>query len=196
VLLTMNQEQSKNVTEQIWQELSDRLRQFVRSRVASASDVDDVLQTVFLRIHAKIDDLQQVERLESWVFQVTRNAVVDHYRKSQTTQEDFESPIAAPDEKDLQNLNAELAGCLVSFVDRLPDDQRRALSLYEFEGVSQKDIASRESISLSGAKSRIQRGRKALETMLKDCCEFQFDRRGNVLDYESNAASCCDEECD
>ena len=59
----------------------------------------------------------------------------------------------------------------------------------------QKEIAERESISLSGAKSRIQRGRKSLENMLLDCCRFQLDTRGNILDYQANNADCCGDEC-
>ena len=94
-----------------------------------------------------------------------------------------------------QNTTTELARCLDSLIDRLPDDQRRALSMYEFDGFSQKDIAVQESISLSGAKSRIQRGRASLEAMLKSCCEFQLDRRGNIVDYKTVNDSCCGSDC-
>ena len=94
-----------------------------------------------------------------------------------------------------ENATTELARCLDSLIDQLPDDQRRVLSMYEFDGVSQLDIAALESISLSGAKSRIQRGRASLEAMLKSCCEFQLDRRGNVVDYETVNDGCCDNGC-
>ena len=67
--------------------------------------------------------------------------------------------------------------------------------MYELDGMSQKEIANRESISVSGAKSRIQRGRKSLERMLKACCEFQFDGRGNIVEYEATNADCCDVDC-
>lgn len=195
VLLKMANATKKETTEQIWRELSDRLRQFVRSRIRSATDVDDVLQTVFLRIHARIDDLREVDRLESWVFQITRNAVNDYFRKRRDTQDDVESLVEDSDEVNSENVNAELAQCLGTLIDRLPRDQRRALSMYEFDGVCQKDIAIHESISLSGAKSRIQRGRASLEAMLKSCCELQLDRRGNVVDYETFNEDCCDSGC-
>lgn len=80
-------------------------------------------------------------------------------------------------------------------IDRLPEGQRRAVSLYELDGVAQKDIAVLESLSLSGVKSRIQRGRRALESMLKACCEFQFDGRGNVLEFNAKNVDCCENEC-
>ena len=195
LLPVMNDDLSGATTEHIWRELSDRLRRFVRSRIDSSADVDDVLQTVFLRIHSNLDRLQDADRLESWVFQIARNAVTDHFRKQRTADGDVESLIADADDADTESVQAELAGCLNSLVERLPEDQRRALSLYEFDRLSQSEIATRESISLSGAKSRIQRGRRSLETLLRACCEFQFDGRGNVMEYEVAEADCCDDKC-
>jgi RNA polymerase sigma-70 factor, ECF subfamily len=177
-------------TEQVWRELSDRLRQFVLSRRISPADADDVLQNVFVRIHQNLANLDRVERLESWVFQITRNAVIDHFRKSRGDQQVVEPEITAADPQ-AGNLNREVAGCLRSLVARLPVEQRTAVSLYELEGLSQQEIADREAISLSGAKSRIQRGRQALERLLRDCCAFQFDQRGNVIEWQQNAEGAC-----
>ena len=181
-------------TEQIWRELSDRLRQFVRSRIQSTADVDDVLQTVFLRIHSNLDSIRTTDRLESWVFQITRNAISDHFRNTRNTLNDVDSLFTETDDGKVEAQHAELAKCLSTLIDRLPDDQRQAVSMYEIQGMSQNDIVIRESLSVSGAKSRIQRGRKALERMLKACCEFQFDRRGNVVEYRPADANCCNEE--
>jgi RNA polymerase sigma-70 factor (ECF subfamily) len=180
--LLLNMPNSHPDTEAIWRMLSDRLRQFVRSRVSSA-DADDVLQNVFLRIHQNLGGLRQSDRLESWVFQIARNAVADHFRQSARNYVQVdESP--ATEAAGLDNLNAEVAGCLNGMIERLPDNLHRAVSLYERDGLSQQEIASREAISLSGAKSRVQRGRQMLKRMLEDCCRLQFDRYGNVLQWE------------
>ena len=190
----MNQQQ-RSLTEQIWRELSDRLRQFVRSRITSVADVDDVLQTVFLRIHSRIGDLRSTDRLEAWVFQITRNAVTDYFRKRREADSDVKLLVDDSSETNNPTASAELAGCLESMMKRLPEEQRRALSMYEFDGMSQKDIAERESTSLSAVKSRVQRARKSLNATLKECCEIQFDKRGKVLDYEATNTNCCDREC-
>ncbi len=191
----MNQEQKKTTTEQIWRELNNRLRQFVRSRITSIADVDDVLQSVFLSIHTRLDDLRNVDRLESWVFQITRNAVTDHFRKTRDAQNDVDSLVDDSDDTNAENVNSELAGCLGTMIERLPEDQRQSLSMYELQHMSQKEIATQESISLSGVKSRIQRGRKTLKALLKACCEFQLDGRGNVVEYKTIDPNCCDEQC-
>ena len=194
MLLAMTRSQ-KDTTEQIWREFSERLRQFVRSRVKSSADVDDILQTVFLRIHEGVDQLRIVDRMESWMFQITRNAVTDHFRKGRAVEDDGRSEIDVPASFAEQNLNCEVASCVSALIDHLPKDQRRAVTLFEIEGVSQAKIAEMESISLSGAKSRIQRGRQNLETMLHECCRFQFDLRGNILGYESARSDCNADDC-
>src|ERR671913_1088928 len=67
-------------TQQIWSEFGDRLRAFIAHRVDSDADADDILQDVFLRIHRRAGTVEHSERLVSWLFQVTRNAIVDYYR--------------------------------------------------------------------------------------------------------------------
>ena len=189
----MDVDQSSNRTEQIWRELSDRLHQFILSRVSSSADADDILQNVFLHIHQKLNSLRSTKRLESWVFQITRNAIVDHFRKSRLS----ESPGTeiADENSEIENANAEVSRCIGALINQLPDDQQRAVRLYELEGIPQATIAERESISLSAVKSRIQRGRKKLESILLDCCRFQFDSRGNVLEYQRQVHT-CEPNCD
>jgi RNA polymerase sigma-70 factor (ECF subfamily) len=87
-----------------------------------------------------------------------------------------------------------VAGWLAAAVENLPDRYRDAVSLYELQGVSQAEVAERLGISLSGAKSRVQRGRQKLKQVLQRCCRFDLDRRGNVLSCEPKAEGCsyCD----
>ena len=65
----------------------------------------------------------------------------------------------------------------------LPPDHWEALYLTEYEGLTQKELAERLGIGLSGAKSRVQRARARLKAMLLDCCHFELDRRGRVTNY-------------
>lgn len=192
----MKHDDPEVTTETIWRELSDRLRQFIRSRISSTADVDDVLQSVFVRILEHLGELRKVERVQSWVFQIARNAIADHFRRRPDEECDVAAIEDRPERAD--NANKELAGCVSALIEHLPDDQRRAVSMYELEGISQQVIADSEGISLSGAKSRIQRGRKNLESLLRACCQFQFDARGNVLEYKRDIDGCkqnCDCDC-
>lgn len=185
----MSQSPAHPDTESIWRMLSDRLRQFIRSRVSSTADADDILQNVFLRIHRSLDSLRESERLEAWVYQIARHAIVDYRRKKGPDSLDPETATAPADDGAHDALNREIADCLSVMIDRLPPPLCRAVALYEHDGVPRKDIASQEGISISAAKSRVQRGRKLLQDMLRQCCQLELDRRGNVVDWAPRTAS-------
>ena len=170
-------------SEAIWREYHERLRAFVGRRVEDRAAADDILQDVFVRMHAALPSLKESARLEGWLFQIARNAVADHYRTrrpSEALPEWLEQPASDPAEE----ARRELAGCLRPMIDRLPDEYREAVTLAELQSLSQKEVSKRQGISLSGAKSRVQRGREQLKTLLLACCHLEFDRRGGVVDFE------------
>src|SRR5688572_7173871 len=69
-------------SEALWRSFYRKLRRFVARRVESPADVEDILQTVFLNLHRRLDAIEQEERIGAFLFRVTRNTVVDHYRSS------------------------------------------------------------------------------------------------------------------
>ncbi len=91
---------------------------------------------------------------------------------------------------DAADLRAELAGCLRPMIERLSQDYRDAISLVELKGLTQQAAAKHLGISLSGMKSRVQRGRKQLKQMLDDCCVIELDRRRAVVDYGVRDPGC------
>jgi len=174
--------------ETIWDQYSEQLLAFIRSRVADEYASEDLLQEVFLRIHLNLCCLRDLSKLESWVYQITRNAIIDHYRSRIDTLELHEN---LPAESDFQEEDAEsvLAPSLKELIDELPEAYREALVLTEYQGLSQKELAQRVGISLPGAKSRVQRARQMIRDMLLNCCHFELDRRGRIIDY--HALCCC-----
>lgn len=66
----------------------------------------------------------------------------------------------------------------------LPAKYRTAVELAELQEVTQREVSERLGISLSGAKSRVQRGREHLKDLLVRCCRWELDRRGGVVDYQ------------
>jgi RNA polymerase sigma-70 factor (ECF subfamily) len=183
------------VTE-VWQQVHDGLRAFIAKRVANQTEAEDILQEVFLRIHQRIDGLKDPRRVLSWIYQITRHAIIDHYRAPGPRREmpaglfsDMERTgltISAPSvegEQDSGRFRRELAGCLRPMLNRLSQDYRDAIMLVEMEGLTQQAAAERLGLSLSGMKSRVQRGRRQLKQMLDECCLIELDRRGGVVDY-------------
>lgn len=181
---------------EIWQQVHDGLRGFIAKRVANQTEVDDILQEAFLRMHRSIDGLKDPHRVVSWVYQITRHAIIDHYRAPERRREmpaglaaDMETAGTAPampdvrDSKDSGEHRSELAGCLRPMIEQLDKGYREALVLVELEGLTQEAAAKRVGISLSGMKSRVQRGRRLLKDKLSDCCLIQLDHRNGVADY-------------
>jgi RNA polymerase sigma-70 factor (ECF subfamily) len=165
------------------------LKAFIQSRVADEDDADDLLQEVFIRIHTRLCSLRDLSKLESWIYQITRNAIIDHYRSRRPGVELSES-IPSEDERDEDDPEAVLALSLTSMVDELPDTYRDALLLTEYQGLNQRQMADRLGISFSGAKSRVQRARRMLRDMLLTCCHFELDRRGAIIDYYQHCCCC------
>lgn len=67
---------------------------------------------------------------------------------------------------------------------------QEALQLVDIEGITQVELASRLGISISGAKSRVQRGREQLKQKLIDCCPVKTDPYGNILEIQHRDGSC------
>jgi RNA polymerase sigma-70 factor (ECF subfamily) len=165
------------------------LRRFVLARVPDAAAADDVLQEIYLRIHAHIDSVRDCSRLQAWVYQIARHAIIDYYRGRRPAVELPES-LALPDDPCVDNAECELVGSLAAMIDVLPEKYRQALSLTLYEGLTQQEAAERLGLSLSGAKSRVQRAREKLKDMLLNCCHFEFDRYGSILDYQARCCCC------
>jgi len=91
---------------------------------------------------------------------------------------------------DAAELRGELAVCLHPMIERLAQEYRDAIMLVELDGLTQQAAAKQMGISLSGMKSRVQRGRKQLKQMLDDCCVIQLDRSRAVVDYEVRNPGC------
>lgn len=77
---------------------------------------------------------------------------------------------------------SELTECVAFFVARLPSPYREAITLTELQGMSQREAAEMLGVSLSGVKSRVQRGRQRIRRMFEECCEMSLDARGRVTD--------------
>jgi RNA polymerase sigma-70 factor, ECF subfamily len=184
------------VTEHTWYTLREPLRAFFRKRVRSEEAVEDLLQDVFLRIHTHADTLREEDKLESWIYQIARHRVTDYYRRQKPVvsleETDQDALLEEMPEEDVQ---AALAPSVVAMVNALPEPYREALYLTEYQGLSQRDLATRLGLSFSGAKSRVQRAREKLKQLLLDCCHFEFDRLGRVIDYQPRCACCVTGSC-
>ncbi len=176
-------------TEDVWDTFNSRLRLFIRKRVSDEQSADDILQEVFLKIHSHIDTLKDEQKMQGWVYQIARNTIIDHYRSQAVLIDPSDLPVSEV-ELPGDDVVSELLPALRLMINNLPSEYREALILTGYEGLTQRELATKLHISVSGAKSRVQRAREKLKQMLLQCCHFEFDRFGKVIDYQP-LCGCC-----
>jgi RNA polymerase sigma-70 factor, ECF subfamily len=170
-----------------WKELERHLRPYLARRVASAADIDDLLQDIFVRMHQSLGTLRDEERFGGWVYRIAHSAIVDKARqraRGPQTEPAGDFEVGDRTGHDEDQLQPDLGECVALFVGRLPSPYREAITLTELQGLSQKDAADMLGISLSGMKSRVQRGREKIRNMFEECCQISVDCRGRVIECE------------
>lgn len=175
----------------LWDESRNRIKSFIAKRIADEADIEDVLQNVFIKIHRSILELNDPEKLYPWVFQTTRNAVIDFYRERKielgSTDDVLDEIAIEENEKDVEE---DVLAWLEPMIGELPEKYRDALLLTDLKGLTQKELSERLDISLSGAKSRVQRGREHLKEALLNCCHLEFNRAGKIVEYRQKTETC------
>lgn len=176
-------------SDQLWTEYRTALHRFILSRINDPMLAEDIVQEVLIKAYHRLDTLKDQGKILSWLYQITRNAIVDNYRQHRPT-EALNEALIIQEMNFGEEVEKELARCLLPLVKQLPPPYDQAVMWSEIEGLSQKEIAQRQGLTLSGAKSRVQRGRKMLKELVLKCCSVEVDRRGTIINYHPR------KECD
>lgn len=184
-----------------WRPFVEGLRRFIAGRVPSAH-AEDVLQDTLARLHEAASSLNDADRAEAWVFSIARRAIADFYRKEERRPVDttVDDPDAFADADDpapenladydgAHDVHEEVLSWLRPMAEELPEMYRRPLVMADFEGRTQQAVADTLGLSLSGAKSRVQRARAKLGDLIKQCCDVEFGPEGRARAFrrrESN----------
>lgn len=182
--------------ETLWRESSARLRGWFEQRTGSAADAEDLLQETFLRVHERLETLENAASVRAWLGTTARNVLLDHLRRrgsGVTAVRADDELVSGPGPE--PNLDGVVAGWLQDFLRELEPADAEALVLVDLEGHTQRELAERQGLSLSGAKSRVQRARARLRARLEACCAFALDARGGILDARRRADGRCAEGC-
>ena len=175
-----------DLSERQWQQHRTRLRRYVAARVGDNTRVDDIVQDTLIRALAALNALRSPSSFEPWLYRIAARVIADHFRSLKPSEALSDNLTAA---QPVDDPVAELATCLQPLIDELPETYRTALMLSEIEGLPQKHVAQHLGISLSGAKSRVQRGRRLLRDRVLACCEIEADRSG-IVDYRPRDRVC------
>lgn len=165
-----------------WTAFYDRLHAFVAARVRNDADADDLVQRIVERAMSKAAAVE-IESIAGWLFGIARNAIADHYRDQARTLVaaadalDAAEPIGGSEEE-----RAAVLACMKPLLNALPHETAQLLRWADMEARTMQSIAGELGISLTAAKSRVQRARKDFVKVTSDCCAITIDARGRVTD--------------
>lgn len=168
----------------IYTQFHQSLLSFVRSRIRSKEDAEDILQNIFIKISTRVNELSEEEKLRSWIFAITRNAIIDYYRANANRKYiavDNEMEENILDEVEVDATKG-LDQCMSSMIALLPEAYRDIIIDAELNGVKQKDLAEKYGMTYSSMRSRVQRGRERLKQLFYNCCDIKTDGLGNILE--------------
>jgi len=178
--------------ENLWAKVHGQLFGYISKHVKIQDDINDIIQDTFIKVKTNIDKLKNPAKVESWIYQIARNTINDYFRKQKKSfenEDNLNELITEPsafEEEDIkvQIQTREFSEYAGFVVNELPEKYRKAVYMADIEGFSMKELAEELNISVSGAKSRVQRGRKMIKEIILKCCEVNTDKYGNIVDYE------------
>lgn len=148
----MQPSQHRHITE-IIASYSKRLMGFIRRRVSSDEDAEDILQDVFYQLTENLLSTSSIDQLTSWLFTVARNKITDRHRKKRETSLDapegeegggpsLEELLSdADDTPETAYLRSLFWKVLQESLDELPQAQKDVFIMHEIEGLSFNEIA-------------------------------------------------------
>lgn len=145
---------------------------FVQKHTGSRAVAEDIVQQAFVKSLERGGEIRREESTVAWFYRMLRNAVIDHFRRSDASEraleswahelERFESPSAETE--------AEICRCIVAGLHQLKPEYRQALEISDMESRPLADLALEAGISESNAAVRVHRARTALRKRIRDCC--------------------------
>lgn len=163
-----------------WTAHAPELRGWLRHRTGNAALADDLLQDLFLKALRQGERFCDLHNARAWLFEVARNLLADQMRVAHHMVALPEELTTRPDDTDTVDT---LTTCLPRVLSELSPQDRDAITQCDLQGMAQADFAKTQGLSLSAAKSRLQRARLRLRAHMSLACQVKLDDAGRVTDF-------------
>ena len=142
--------------DRIYTEYSGKVMGYIRARVRSSADAEDLHSEVFEKILRKIEGFDPSKAsLNTWIFTITRNTVIDHFRRARPGEE-LDENLSDNIELDEDLLNSETLGELAAALRKLPQQLMDIVVLRYYDGKPLTEIAEMMNLSYGAVKLRHQ----------------------------------------
>ncbi|EDP94829.1 sigma-70 family RNA polymerase sigma factor [Kordia algicida OT-1] len=173
-------------TTEVWEMYADDVKRLIMSKVKDAQITDDLVQEVFIKVHTKLTTVKDERKVKSWLLSVSRNTVLDYYRKSnkEVPLEQEETIISE------ESYTHSEKDCLPGIIKNLPKKYRNPLLLSDIKGLKQAEIAAQLKLPLATVKSQIQRGRRLIVQGYMECCDYKLNDKGFLTGEVKDKKQC------
>ena len=138
----------------IYNEYHDRVMGYICARLHSVADAEDVCQDVFMKVHAKLESFDPGKAsISTWIYSITRNSVIDFYRRSRSFNE-MDDTIPEDGAIDDGLLNDETLEELAEALESLPLELREIIVLHYYDGLKLTEIGKKKHLSYGAVKLR------------------------------------------
>ncbi|MCX2745616.1 hypothetical protein OO013_17170 [Mangrovivirga sp. M17] len=166
----------------IWNNQSDYLFNFIKDQVDTNEIAEDILQEIAIKFNRALES-RIIKNPESWLFQVARNTIADHYRKTSKNQAfSYHEIPEIIDNNNSSTCYCDLSGFVIK--NYLPEKYGNPLYMADIEKVPHKEIAAKMNLSLTAAKSRIQRARILLKERIETCIDITYRQDGSITGFD------------
>jgi RNA polymerase sigma-70 factor, ECF subfamily len=161
---------------QIWKDFDVQLKTLICAKMNNRNECFDVLQDVYVKVIKNIDKIESIDNIPAYLNAIANNAVADHFRKESKNKrivlnEENVDKLTIVDEIAVNDVDVDACiHCIEPGIEALPPKYKDAFVMSELQGIPQKEVAEKLGISLSGAKSRVQRAREKLREEVMRCC--------------------------
>jgi RNA polymerase sigma-70 factor, ECF subfamily len=163
----------------IWSLYKPKIYQYIGEKTKRKSDIEDILQEVFIKFWTKHNEIRDKDKTLNWLISVSKNTIADYYRLKDNTI--LKSPLdPSTVTLDIETTNDE-SKKLIPIINSLPVKYKTVLLMSEIYGLPHKEIAEQFDLSISCVKTRVVRARKLLSEQMYKCCEFDYDKYGNII---------------
>ena len=150
--------------EQIYAAYNKKVMGYIMARVQRRAEAEDLCADVFEKVYRKIDDYNtEKAALNTWIYTITRNTLIDYFRKTKPTEE-IDENIPADTAIDTSLLKREMLGDLAKALRTLPREQQDIVVMLYYDRKPMTEIAEMMHLSYGMVKLRHQ---KALATLKK-----------------------------
>lgn len=164
-----------------WLLHKEQLKGYIARNVDDFHDAEDILQDVYIKASVSFHQLKSKSSIKSWLYRITHNVIMDFYR-GQKIYDEMPQDVVKERMQDTDVNLVAIGQCLSPMLQCLPEKYRAPLIMSELEGVTQQEIADKLGLSLSGAKSRVQRGRQQFKELLVNYCNIEAGK-GGIIDF-------------